>query len=176
MADAQRVSMTPIIDRMEAFPAALRASVGGLSEGDARWRPADGAWSVCEVVWHLAEEEAFDFPVRLRLTIESPGESWPPIDPEGWARERAYNERDLGEGLTRLEERRRAHVSWLRALSDADLACTYAHPSWGDVPASVVFASWCAHDALHLRQIAKRLYQLVERDAPGVDLRYAGEW
>ncbi|GAB4550903.1 MAG: DinB family protein [Phycisphaerales bacterium] len=168
--------MVPIIDRMEAFPDTVRSSVGGLSDTDARWRPEDGAWSVCEVVWHLAEEEALDFPVRLRLTIASPGKAWPPIDPEGWARERAYNEKDLCEGLDLFAKRRRGHVDWLRALTPEDLARTYPHPQWGDVPAAVIFASWCAHDALHLRQIAGRLYQLVGRDAPGVDTRYAGEW
>lgn len=176
MPDAHAISMGYVIDRMEAFPSVVRSAVGGLSDDDTRWRPTESDWSVREIVWHLAEEEALDFAVRLRLTIESPGTAWPPIDPEGWARERAYNEKDTHEGVALFEERRRVHVAWLRTLTTDDLARTYAHPEWGDVSASVMFASWCAHDALHLRQIAKRLHQLVGRDAPGVETRYAGEW
>jgi hypothetical protein len=35
-------------------------------------------------------------------------------------------------------------------------------------------ASWAAHDALHLRQIAKRLYELTARDAGRYSAGYAG--
>jgi hypothetical protein len=33
-----------------------------------------------------------------------------------------------------------------------------------------------AHDYLHLRQIAKRMYQMAGRDAGEYSTRYAGEW
>ena len=177
MSNDSPMNVGHLIGRMASVPAGLRALVAPLPRAEARWKPADGAWSVCEVVWHLAEEEERDFPARLRRTIDAPGEAWDPIDPEGWAREGAYNERDVEEGLRAFEQRRAAHVPWLRTLTDHDLASVYRHPQWGPVPASVLLASWSAHDALHLRQIAKRLYQLTaERDAPGVDLRYAGAW
>ena len=39
-----------------------------------------------------------------------------------------------------------------------------------------LLTSWAAHDALHLRQIAKRLFQLAERDGGEYNSRYAGEW
>ncbi|MBM4003262.1 MAG: DinB family protein [Planctomycetes bacterium] len=62
---------------------------------DARWRPADGSWSIVEVVSHLCDEEEYDFRARVRSTLESPEKPWDPIDPPGWAVERRYNERDL---------------------------------------------------------------------------------
>jgi hypothetical protein len=36
--------------------------------------------------------------------------------------------------------------------------------------------SWAAHDMLHLRQIAKRLFQIAQRDGDGFSTDYAGEW
>ncbi len=42
--------------------------------------------------------------------------------------------------------------------------------------AGTLFASWLAHDALHLRQIAKRMYELAVRDAGSFDTKYAGDW
>jgi hypothetical protein len=36
--------------------------------------------------------------------------------------------------------------------------------------------SWCAHDALHLRQIAKRTFQMAQRDGGRFTADYAGDW
>jgi hypothetical protein len=36
------------------------------------------------------------------LTLRTPGSAWPPIDPEGWASERRYNEGRLPESLDRF--------------------------------------------------------------------------
>lgn len=176
MEDKSTVEIGPILERMRAFPGVLRAAMGGLSQGDLRWRRNADDWSIVEIVWHLVDEEELDFPRRLRSTIEEPEKAWPAIDPEGWASDGAYRERDAAEGVDAFERRRLANLEWLSTLTLDDLERAYPHPEWGAVRASVLFASWCAHDALHLRQISKRMYQLVERDAPGVDLRYAGAW
>jgi hypothetical protein len=40
----------------------------------------------------------------------------------------------------------------------------------------MLLASWAAHDALHLRQIARRLHGLAARDAGPYGVAYAGEW
>ena len=39
-----------------------------------------------------------------------------------------------------------------------------------------LLASWCAHDALHLRQVAKRLHQLTDAQAGDFEVGYAGDW
>lgn len=162
--------------RLAAFPAGLAALTSPLPAADLRWKPSPSGWSICEVLWHLADEESLDFIVRLRLTIESPGEPWPPIDPEGLAILRSYNDLDPHQALERFATARAANLQWAQSLTPQDLTKAYPHPRFGPVPASILFASWSAHDALHLRQIAKRLHQLVARDAPGVRTDYAGEW
>jgi hypothetical protein len=50
------------------------------------------------------------------------------------------------------------------------------HPKVGATAAGDVMASWAAHDALHLRQIAKRLWELAGRDGAPFRTGYAGEW
>ena len=42
----------------------------GISEEQARWKPDEESWSILEVVCHLADEEEFDFPARLRIILE----------------------------------------------------------------------------------------------------------
>ena len=165
-----------LIDRLESFAATLPAVVGGVSDEEACFKPDEDSWSILEVVTHLADEEVEDFRRRLRLTLEDPASPWPPIDPAGWAVERRYNEGDLRESLERFCEERQRTVKWLRGLVDPDLSRKHTHPRLGSMRAGDVLAAWVAHDALHLRQIAKRLYQLTQRDAGEYVTDYAGPW
>ncbi|MHC4903871.1 MAG: DinB family protein [Planctomycetota bacterium] len=143
-----------LIDRLERFADILPAVVDGLSEADARWRPDGTGWSILEIVTHMADEEVEDFRQRVELTLRDPEAAWPPIDPEGWAVERRYNEGRLAEVVERF----------------------YRHPKIGAMHAGEVFTAWAAHDALHLRQIAKRLYQMTARDGGEYGPDYAGSW
>ncbi len=172
-----------LIDRLEAalpvFPALCRCA-----GPDARRKPPptdkhpNGAWSVLEIACHMLDEEVDDFRARLRLTIESPGTPWPRIDPEARAVTDRYNERDLSQTLDRWTVERKASITWLRSLPDSVWRMTYQHPKIGPVEAGILLCSWPAHDALHIRQVAKRLFELSEEDAAagGFKVDYAGAW
>lgn len=170
------MNIQAMIDRLAAFPAVLRALCEGLARDDALFRADGKSWSVLEVVCHLADEEEEDFRARVESTLRDPGEAWSPIDPEGAASERSYRARDLETELARFDREREASVAWLRRLKDSEWDNAYQHPSFGPIRAGDVMASWCAHDALHLRQIGKRLFELSERDSAGYSTAYAGEW
>lgn len=165
-----------LIDRLERFPAALAAAARCARGDDVRWRPAHGGWSIVEIVNHLADEDVEDFRARLAATLRDPDAAWPPIDPEGAVVARRHNERDLDESLERFGAARRESVSWLRSLKRPDWDASHAHPTLGAIRAGDLLTAWCAHDALHLRQIARRLHELALRDAEGFDASYAGAW
>ena len=164
-----------LIDSLDRFADILPAVVNGISIEDARWRPGDGAWSILEIVTHMADEEVEDFPARLRSTLTDPKQEWNPIDPEGSAVERRYNEGNLDEQVQRFVSLRRKSITWLRDLKSPDWSNTFAHPK-GEISAGDLLASWAAHDALHLRQTAKRLFQMTQRDADEYSTAYAGSW
>jgi hypothetical protein len=164
-----------LISSLDRFAGILPAVVNGISVEDARWRPEDGAWSILEIVTHMADEEVEDFPARLKRTLADPSQKWSPIDPEGWAVERGYNDGDLAEQVQRFVLLRGESINWLRGLSDPDWANTFVHPK-GEISAGDLLASWAAHDALHLRQIAKRMYQMTRRDGDEYSTAYAGSW
>jgi len=164
-----------LIDSLQRFADILSAVVNGIPVDDARWKPTNGAWSILEIVTHMADEEVEDFPARLRATLTDPKQQWKPIDPEGWAVERRYNDRDLDEQVQRFVSLRRESITWLRDLKSPDWANTFTHPK-GKISAGDLLASWAAHDALHLRQIAKRLFQMTQRDAGEYSTAYAGSW
>ncbi len=166
-----------MIERMAAFPATLRAAVGGVNNDDARWRPDAHSWAIVEIVSHIADEETEDFGIRTRMTLEDPTRPWPPIDPEGVAVSRGYIDNDLNQQLDAITSARADSIAWLRSLpAGAPWSNAYQHPSIGTMRAGDILAAWCAHDALHLRQIAKRLYQFTVRDAGEFETRYAGDW
>lgn len=165
-----------LIDSLERFGRVLPEVVRHVPPDDYRWKPPDSAWSILEIVCHVADEDEFDFRPRVTLTLSDPAADWPPIDPEGWAVSRRYNESQLDEVLARFSEYRAQSVAWLRALDIPDWIQTHQHPKFGPFRAGDILSAWAAHDALHLRQIAKRLYQLAARDAGEYSIRYAGEW
>jgi hypothetical protein len=170
------MNLRAMIDRMERFPATLAPLLTDIDPADARFKPPSGAWSILEIVRHLGDEEVDDFRARVRSTLDDPTRPWSPIDPEGWARDRRYNDDDLVEALRRLGAERAASVAWLRSLDDVDWSLAYTHPKAGPIAAGDVMLSWAAHDSLHLRQISKRLYELTLRDAPDFSADYAGAW
>ncbi len=155
---------------------AIRSFVEGTDGDQARWKPAPDRWSILEVVNHLADEEVEDFRARCDLTLHDPDREWAPIDPQGAAAARRYNERDPEESLDRFLSERRRSLEWLAGLADPDWDRRHVHPVFGEMRAGQILISWAAHDLLHLRQLARIRYeQLARVGCPG-DLDYAGSW
>ena len=48
--------------------------------------------------------------------------------------------------------------------------------SGGEMPASETFASWIAHDNLHIRQLVELRRARIENIAKPYDIQYAGDW
>lgn len=183
--------VSSLITRLAAFPEALRATCAIMSDEDARWNPPDSpptahgpAWSVAQIALHMLLEEQQDFRPRVLSTLRDPDALWPPIDPEGAVAE-AWGSagRSLASILDEFAHERAASVGQLRALATAaDWSRTHTPRRPPPLRAGQLLACWAAHDALHLRQIAKRLHQLAARDAgaPGDPadanlLGYAGD-
>ena len=170
------MNLSGLIESLERFPKVLPVLLDGLDDERIRWKPPSGNWSILEIVCHLADEEVDDFRTRVQLTLENPEQEWPPIDPEGAATERKYNEANLPEVLDRFLTERATSVTWLRNVVEPDWDKAYQHPRFGPIQAGEVMAAWVAHDHLHMRQIAKRLFEICQRDAMPYSVRYAGEW
>lgn len=170
------MNLEMLLHRLERAPGAVRAIASVVSEADARWRPPSGNWSILEVVCHLADEEVEDFRPRLEATLRDPSAPWPPLDLDEVSGKRGYLSRSLGGELERFAAEREKSVRWLGSLREAAWENTYQHPKGWKIRAGDLLASWSAHDALHLRQMSKRIHEMAERDAAGFSSAYAGEW
>jgi hypothetical protein len=165
-----------LIEKLAAGAGIVRAVTEGLAPEESRWKPPSQGWSIVEVVCHLADEEVEDFRTRLAHVLDQRPGAWPPIDPQGWARTRKYNDRSLGDCLPRFLDERRTSLAWLRSLKQPNWNLAYEHPRFGPIRAGDLLASWAAHDLLHARQIVKRRYEMVSVLGEPFSTRYAGEW
>ncbi len=155
--------------------AMIRALVAGLTTDEARVKPSPEAWSVLEVVCHLHDVEREDFRFHVDSILHRPTEEWPPFDPGSWIIGRGYNQRDLADMLDKFLTEREKSLAWLKSLSDPDWTAEY-HDQGGTMSAGEMFASWVAHDNLHIRQLVElRRSRIVSLTAP-LDVGYAGEW
>lgn len=147
----------------------------GISGVQAAWRPDEESWSILEVICHLADEEEFDFPVRLQMILENSDKEMPPIDPAGWITAHKYNDKDLFEMLNRYVDLRNEALSWLDSLENPDWDTKFEAP-FGDITAGDMFVSWVGHDLLHLRQLIELQRFYLGEQAKPYSMAYAGDW
>jgi hypothetical protein len=131
-------------------PEIFRALLSGITQAESQIRPDPESWSILEVVCHLYDEEREDFRQRLDIILHRPNDSLPPIDTEGWVTARKYNERDLSESLNNFLAERQKSLEWLKGLTAPNWEAVYVTP-FRTMKAGDMFASWVAHDNLHMR-------------------------
>ncbi len=175
-------SIAEIFDSIDETRAKLAATVSSLSESELNFRPAENAWTVAELVEHVAKTEASIVPLVFRLLknaeadgAASDGTINPPISlaeqheksrttrfqapemirPEGTA--------SVAESLAKLAESR-ATISNLRARLEAvDLSNTaFPHPAFGKLNLYQWLAFIGLHEGRHLEQMKKILAEAKE--------------
>ena len=169
------MDISPFLTQMTANAERIRLFAQGVSDEQARWKPAPDSWSVLEVINHLYDEEREDFRVRLDIFLHRPAEPLPPIDPQGWVTARNYNERDLAESLNNFLAEREPTLTWLRSLTAPNFETVYTS-TFGSMSAGDMFAAMVAHDLLHLRQLVELHWAYTAKQLAPYQGDYAGDW
>jgi hypothetical protein len=139
---------------LRGTPVVLRRLVRGLDDHAWRRRPADGEWSILEVVAHVGDtDERALGRVRRMLTEDEP--RIPGYDQEALAFERRYNEKDPVEALARFEAIRREHIAVLEGLDEAGWRRAGIHAEQGPMDVQLYEAHVAGEDVDHLAQIAR---------------------
>lgn len=164
-----------LIEELACGEEILPKLVEGISQVAAQLKPDVKTRSILEVVGHLYDEEREDFRVRLEIMLTRPSDPWPPIHPEEWVTERAYNEQDLATVVRRFVEERQNSLIWLRKLENPVWDTIVTSP-FGSMRPGDMLGSWVAHDNLHMRQLVELRRWRIEQITAPFDLRYAGDW
>lgn len=164
------------LERLRQQGGAICTFARDVPDKQLRWRPQETAWSLLEVINHLADEELLDFRTRLEYTLVRPGREWPPIDPPAWVIEKKYNDRDAAESVSRFQNEREQTLTWLPEMKNADWTMDYEHPLIGRITAMDLLSSWVNHDLLHIRQMTKLHHLWLANQFPDASCEYAGSW
>jgi hypothetical protein len=153
----------------------IRSLLAGISAEEARMKPSKGTWSILEVTCHLYDEEREDLREHLDFILYRQNKEWHPIAPQAWVKLRKYNEQDFGKMKAKFFRERTKSLAWLKSLKNIGWNITYKS-KFGTMRAGDMFASWVAHDNLHIRQLAELRRWHIERNTKPFKIRYAGEW
>jgi hypothetical protein len=153
----------------------IHALLMGITQEEAQVKPRPESWSILAVVCHLYDEEREDFREHLDFILHRQDEEWHPIDPDGWVMERRYNEQDFVEAQHNFFAEREKSLRWLQGLSNPDWETVYTSP-FGSMKAADMFASWVAHDNLHIRQLVELRRMRIENITKPYEIEYAGDW
>lgn len=137
-------------------PTQLAALVAGLSGEQLTFRPADGKWSIVEILAHLADDEIATY-WRYRQMIEHDGVPLSGFDQELWARLGNYQSWGSDEALALFRLLRNANLRMLESLSAEQWKRSGDHAERGRLTVADLARHMAAHDINHLRQIERLL-------------------
>lgn len=135
-------------------PARIAAAVAGLGEADARRAETPGAWSVLQVLRHLADSEVV-YGYRLRLIVATERPVLPGYDQDVWADRLGYHRGTVAEALDDYAAGRRMTLAFLRALDDDAWKRAGLHSERGEESVRHIATLLAGHDLNHERQIRR---------------------
>lgn len=136
----------------------LAALMGELAEWPrARWsrRPADGEWSLTEIVCHMRDVEREVNLPRLRAVIEQDNPFIAGADTDPWALERDYQSQDGPRALRDFAQARQASARLLRLQPPSVWSRTARHAIFGPTQLIEIVGWFLDHDLIHLEQVRK---------------------
>ena len=95
-----------LLRALEAMPVDLQAAAGEMSEAAARTPPANGAFSLVEQAWHLADLEREGYGERIRRLLAERGPELPDFDESIILVGKPYDMFQLAEQIARILEGR----------------------------------------------------------------------
>ncbi|HEV2662091.1 MAG TPA: DinB family protein [Ktedonobacteraceae bacterium] len=140
------------LDAYEMAPSSIMAALEGLDEAQIRHTPAENAWSIHEIVIHLADSEAVGY-MRLRMAIAEDNPLLPVYAEAEWAQRLKYNAQARGLALALFANLRAASAALLRALPAEEWERIATHPERGRMSVCDLFDLYSEHGEIHLQQI-----------------------
>ncbi len=154
----------------------IRALLTGVGQEEAQVKPSKSSWSILEVTCHLYDEEREDFREHMDFILHRQGkDEWHPIAPQAWVKLRKYNQQNFKITRRKFFNEREKSLMWLRKIRNSDWNIAYKS-KFGTMRAGDMFASWVAHDNLHIRQLTELRRARIERIVKPYHIQYAGEW
>ncbi|WP_412070327.1 DinB family protein [Rubrivirga sp. IMCC43871] len=142
------------LELLATAPERVARAVAGLSEDAARETPSEGAWSVLQIVRHLADSEIV-YGYRIRLIVAADRPAIPGYDQDAWADSLAYHRGTVADALADYADARRVTLALLHALPDDAWDRFGIHSERGHESVRDIATLLAGHDLNHQGQIAR---------------------
>jgi hypothetical protein len=143
----------PCLGLLDSTPDILRGLMSGLTDEDARWKPAEDRFSIAEVLAHLAHSEGHCYQMRLDRFLSEERPEFEPDDAQMFLD--LYRNADPEDAFDHFQEQRENNVDRLRELPASAADRTAIHREYGEITLSQMLHEWALHDLGHIRQIAE---------------------
>lgn len=150
---AERAEM---IAKIQGLPARVEALVTNLSDRQLDQTSGAEAWTIRQVVHHLADAHMNAF-VRLKLILTEEQPTLKPYNQELWASLPEANLVSIQSSLLILKGLHQRWVDLLARLSEADWSRAALHPEIGRITAEDLLVIYARHGDDHLEQISSLL-------------------
>ncbi len=144
------------VEVLGSTPRQIARLIKGVSKKKLAQRPASGAWSVTEILAHLADSEIV-YGYRIRIILEAGTPPIQGIDQDTWAQFSDYAKHDPALSLESLRINRQRLVALLKSLSPESLSLYGMHSERGKETVTRVAEMLAGHDINHMMQIRERL-------------------
>lgn len=147
----------PTPEQLAAFadaPTQITAALTGLDNVQIHFSPAEGEWSINEIIVHLADAEVFYYE-RMRKTIAEDSPSISSFDENAFASRLSYSTQSFGLGLALFAALRNSSAALLAMLPPEAWERACDHPERGVMTLYDIFTASLGHGNAHLEQIEK---------------------
>ena len=160
MSQAEREKL---IEQYARGAARVKEALAKVPREALAWRPAEGKWSVHEVVVHCADSET-NAALRIRYLLAEKDPLIVGYDQDAWARLFDYHAQPLEDALAATTAARGRTVPLLRKMSEADWKKAGRHTESGPYTADDWLRIYAAHLEGHASQIERNLAAWSARD------------
>jgi len=152
--DVSPAQVSAAIDRIAALPAAFRAAVGPMTDGqlDTPYRP--GGWTVRQLAHHVPDSHLNAY-VRFKLALSEHEPTIRPYDQEGWAGLPDTVRAPVGVSLDLLTALHARWVVLLRAMGPEQWSRRFHHPETGSQRLDQVALHYAWHSDHHLAHVTR---------------------
>ncbi len=145
-----------LLETFRSGPNHVRQFLRDLPEGARHFRPAPHAWTIHEILVHLADSEAQAY-IRFRRGIAESGCGVFAYDQDKWTSELGYEHLDAAVHIELFTYLRRSTDALLSALPEEQWQRTVNHPEHGMMTIDDLLVMYADHAEGHVGQMQRTL-------------------
>ena len=139
------------LKQIETYTVRLRETVDSLSEEELNKTYREGAWTVRQLVHHIADSQ-LNMYQRLKLALTDENPTVPAFDEEKWAIQ-PDTQLPIESSIKMLEGINERIVSLGNSLTEEQLDRTFTHQENGEITVATKIAKLAWHEKHHLAHI-----------------------